>query len=52
MKKLTKLEVEEKIKKIHPQENLCVIKYEGGRKDCEVKCLTCGTSYTKKENVF
>lgn len=52
MKKLTNLEFENKIKQIHPKENLKVIYYGGDKNDSEVLCLNCNTHYIKKSGNF
>lgn len=52
MKKLTEKDFEEKIKKVHPNEDLKVVSYGGDKKDSEVYCTICGTHYIKKSGSF
>lgn len=52
MKKLSNEEFNKRLKIIHPKENLQVINYETYAKDCQVKCLSCGSLYTKKGAYF
>lgn len=52
MKKLSVQEFQERLDKIHPNEQLKALTWNGDREDCQVQCLTCGTIYTKKGGSF
>lgn len=48
MRKLTLEQFNEKLHKVHPNEDLTALSYDGDNKECEVICNTCGTHYKKK----
>lgn len=52
MRKLTVEDFQERLKSIHPRENLKALSWDGDTKDAQVQCLTCGALYTKKGGCF
>ena len=52
MKKLTVKEFQEKLNNIYPNEKLEALDWGGGKGNTHVKCLICGTVYTKKGEYF
>ena len=52
MRKLTLEQFQQKLNNVHPKEQLQALNYNGDSNDCDVKCLTCGSCYTKKAGYF
>lgn len=52
MKRLTVQDFQERLNQVHPREKLKAISWGGDRGDTQVKCLICGTLYTKKGGYF
>ena len=52
MKKLTVKEFQEKLNNIYPNEKLEALDWGGDKVNTHVKCLICGTVYTKKGGYF
>lgn len=52
MRKLTLEEFQQRLKQVHPKEDLVAISYNGDRGHSEVKCSTCGTHYIKQGGYF